>query len=109
VGATAKAPRWAIAYKYAPEQAETKLNAITIQVGAPARSRPWPNSNLSSSPGSNISRATLHNEDYIREKTSASATPSSSKGRRSDSRRCERGFEKTAPARTTAIRFSQAH
>ena len=33
VGATAKAPRWAIAYKYAPEQAETKLKAITIQVG----------------------------------------------------------------------------
>ncbi len=33
VGATAKAPRWAIAFKYAPEQAETKLRDITIQVG----------------------------------------------------------------------------
>jgi DNA ligase (NAD+) len=68
VGATAKAPRWAIAYKYAPEQAETKLNAITIQVGRTGALTPVAELEPVFLAGSNISRATLHNEDYIREK-----------------------------------------
>jgi DNA ligase (NAD+) len=68
VGATAKAPRWAIAYKYAPEQAETKLNAITIQVGRTGALTPVAELEPVFLAGSTISRATLHNEDYIREK-----------------------------------------
>jgi DNA ligase (NAD+) len=68
VGATAKAPRWAIAYKYAPEQAETKLNAITIQVGRTGALTPVAELKPVFLAGSTISRATLHNEDYIREK-----------------------------------------
>jgi DNA ligase (NAD+) len=68
VGATAKAPRWAIAYKYAPEQAETKLNAITIQVGRTGALTPVAGLEPVFLAGSTISRATLHNEDYIREK-----------------------------------------
>jgi DNA ligase (NAD+) len=68
VGATAKAPRWAIAYKYAPEQAETKLRAITIQVGRTGALTPVAELEPVFLAGSNISRATLHNEDYIREK-----------------------------------------
>jgi DNA ligase (NAD+) len=68
VGATAKAPRWAIAYKYAPEQAETKLNAITIQVGRTGALTPVAELEPVLLAGSTISRATLHNEDYIREK-----------------------------------------
>jgi len=68
IGATAKAPRWAIAYKYAPEQAETKLNAITIQVGRTGALTPVAELEPVFLAGSTISRATLHNEDYIREK-----------------------------------------
>jgi DNA ligase (NAD+) len=68
VGATAKAPRWAIAYKYAPEQAETKLKGITIQVGRTGALTPVAELEPVFLAGSTISRATLHNEDYIREK-----------------------------------------
>jgi DNA ligase (NAD+) len=67
-GFTAKAPRWAIAYKYAPEQAETKLKAITIQVGRTGALTPVAELEPVFLAGSTISRATLHNEDYIREK-----------------------------------------
>jgi DNA ligase (NAD+) len=67
-GATAKAPRWAIAYKYAPEQAETKLKGITIQVGRTGALTPVAELEPVFLAGSTISRATLHNEDYIREK-----------------------------------------
>ena len=67
-GFTAKAPRWAIAYKYAPEQAETKLRAITIQVGRTGALTPVAELEPVFLAGSTISRATLHNEDYIREK-----------------------------------------
>jgi len=68
VGATAKAPRWAIAYKYAPEQAGTKLKAITIQVGRTGALTPVAELEPVFLAGSTISRATLHNEDYIHEK-----------------------------------------
>jgi DNA ligase (NAD+) len=67
-GFTAKAPRWAIAYKYAPEQAETKLRAITIQVGRTGALTPVAELEPVFLAGSTIARATLHNEDYIREK-----------------------------------------
>ncbi len=68
LGATAKAPRWAIAYKYAPEQAQTRLKAITIQVGRTGALTPVAELEPVFLAGSTISRATLHNEDYIREK-----------------------------------------
>jgi len=68
VGATAKAPRWAIAYKYAAEQAETKLKTITVQVGRTGALTPVAELEPTFLAGSTISRATLHNEDYIREK-----------------------------------------
>ena len=67
-GATAKAPRWAIAYKYAAEQAETKLRDITVQVGRTGALTPVAELEPVFLAGSTISRATLHNEDYIREK-----------------------------------------
>ncbi|HEY5233642.1 MAG TPA: NAD-dependent DNA ligase LigA, partial [Verrucomicrobiae bacterium] len=67
-GFTAKAPRWAIAYKYAAEQAETKLNGITIQVGRTGALTPVAELEPVFLAGSTIGRATLHNEDYIREK-----------------------------------------
>ncbi len=67
-GSTAKAPRWAIAYKYAPEQAETTLKGITVQVGRTGALTPVAELEPVFLAGSTISRATLHNEDYIRAK-----------------------------------------
>ncbi|MDP6252445.1 MAG: NAD-dependent DNA ligase LigA [Verrucomicrobiota bacterium] len=65
VGATAKAPRWAMAYKYAPEQAQTRLNAITVQVGRTGTLTPVAELEPVFLDGSTISRATLHNEEEI--------------------------------------------
>ncbi|MBI3852784.1 MAG: NAD-dependent DNA ligase LigA [Verrucomicrobia bacterium] len=67
-GATAKAPRWAMAYKYAAEQGETKLKAITIQVGRTGALTPVAELEPVFLAGSTISRATLHNEDELRRK-----------------------------------------
>ncbi len=67
-GATAKAPRWAIAYKYAPEQAETRLKAITIQVGRTGALTPVAELEPVFLSGSTVARATLHNEEDMRRK-----------------------------------------
>ena len=67
-GFTSKAPRWAIAYKYAAEQAETKLKAVTVQVGRTGALTPVAELEPVFLAGSTISRATLHNQDYIRQK-----------------------------------------
>ena len=67
-GFTAKAPRWAMAYKYAAEQAETKLKDITIQVGRTGTLTPVAELEPVFLAGSTIARATLHNEDELRRK-----------------------------------------
>jgi len=67
-GMTAKAPRWAIAYKYAPEQARTRLNGITIQIGRTGVLTPVAELEPVLLAGSTIARATLHNEDEIARK-----------------------------------------
>ena len=68
IGYTAKTPKWAIAYKFPPEEAKTKLLDITLTVGRTGKITP----NAILSPvrvqGSLIQRATLHNEDFIAEK-----------------------------------------
>ncbi len=68
IGSLANLPKWAVAYKYPPELAETKLLDISIQVGRTGVLTP--NAVLQSVrvAGSTVSRATLHNIDYIRSK-----------------------------------------
>ena len=68
LGATAKSPRWAIAFKYEPERAETILHAITVQVGRTGVLTPVAEFDPVFLAGSTISRATLHNEQEIRRK-----------------------------------------
>ncbi len=67
-GATAKAPRWAIAYKYAAEQAETTLRAISIQVGRTGALTPVAELEPVLLAGTTVTRATLHNEEDMRRK-----------------------------------------
>lgn len=65
-GATSKAPRWAIAYKYAARQATTRLLDITIQVGRTGALTPVANLEPVLLAGTTVSRASLHNEDEIK-------------------------------------------
>ncbi|MGD9780755.1 MAG: NAD-dependent DNA ligase LigA [Kiritimatiellia bacterium] len=68
LGSTAKAPRFAMAYKYSHEQAQTVLRGITLQVGRTGVLTPVAELEPVELAGSTISRATLHNEDEIRRK-----------------------------------------
>lgn len=68
LGATGKDPRWATAYKYPPEQAETTLEDIDWRVGRTGVLTPTAVLTPVKLSGSVISRATLHNEDFIRTK-----------------------------------------
>jgi len=68
LGSTSKAPRWAIAYKYEPEQARTRLRDITVQVGRTGVLTPVAELDPVFVAGSTVSRATLHNEEEITRK-----------------------------------------
>ena len=68
IGTTYKTPKWAVAYKYPPEKKETKLKDIVCQVGRTGAITPMAILEPVVVAGSKISKTTLHNEDYIRER-----------------------------------------
>ena len=68
LGTTAKTPRWAVAYKYPPERKETKLKDIICQVGRTGVITPMAILEPVKVAGSTISKTTLHNEDFIKQK-----------------------------------------
>ncbi|HWJ85838.1 MAG TPA: NAD-dependent DNA ligase LigA, partial [Cellulomonas sp.] len=68
LGATSRAPRWAIAYKYPPEQVNTKLLDIVVSVGRTGRATPYAVMAPARVAGSVVRQATLHNQDVVRAK-----------------------------------------
>jgi DNA ligase (NAD+) len=68
LGFTSKAPRWAIAYKYQAERAETQLLSIEVQVGRSGKLTPVANLSPVQLSGTTVSRATLHNGEEIKRK-----------------------------------------
>ena len=65
VGATSKVPRWAVAYKYPPEEKETKVINIELSVGRTGRITPTAVFEPVQLCGTKVERATLHNQDFI--------------------------------------------
>lgn len=68
IGATAKVPKWAVAFKYPPEEKETTLNEIEINVGRTGALTPVAVFDPVQLAGTTVSRAILHNQDYIADK-----------------------------------------
>lgn len=68
LGATNRAPRWAIAYKYPPEQVNTKLLDIVVSVGRTGRATPFAVMEKVRVAGSEVRQATLHNQDVVKAK-----------------------------------------
>lgn len=68
LGYTGKAPRFAVAYKFPPEQVQTIVEDITLQVGRTGKLTPVAHLRPVAVAGTTVARATLHNEDFIKEK-----------------------------------------
>ncbi len=68
LGSTSKAPRWAIAYKFPPEERTTRLLGIMVSIGRTGKATPFAQLEPVFVGGSTVSQATLHNEDQVRAK-----------------------------------------
>jgi DNA ligase (NAD+) len=68
LGSTSRAPRWAIAFKYPPEEVNTRLLAIQVGVGRTGRATPYAVMEPVTVAGSTVRQATLHNQDVVRAK-----------------------------------------
>jgi DNA ligase (NAD+) len=68
LGATSRAPRWATAYKYPPEEVNTKLLDIVVSVGRTGRATPFAVMEKVEVAGSEVRQATLHNQDVVKAK-----------------------------------------
>ena len=68
LGATSRAPRWAIAYKYPPEQVNTKLLDIVVSIGRTGRATPFAVMEKVRVSGSEVRQATLHNQEVVKAK-----------------------------------------
>ncbi|MCP1387287.1 NAD-dependent DNA ligase LigA [Corynebacterium sp. TA-R-1] len=68
LGATSRAPRWAVAYKYPPEEVTTKLNDIAVSIGRTGRATPFAVLEPVFVSGSTVSMATLHNQHEVKRK-----------------------------------------
>ena len=68
LGSTSRAPRWAIAFKYPPEEVNTRLLAIQVGVGRTGRATPYAVMEPVKVAGSTVRQATLHNQDVVRAK-----------------------------------------
>ena len=68
LGTTSRAPRWAIAYKYPPEQVNTKLLDIVVSIGRTGRATPFAVMEKVRVAGSEVRQATLHNQDVVKAK-----------------------------------------
>jgi len=68
LGNTSRAPRWAIAYKYPPEEVHTRLLAIEVGIGRTGRATPYAVLEPIKVAGSTVSRATLHNQEVVKAK-----------------------------------------
>ncbi len=68
IGYTAKSPKWAIAYKFPAEEVITRIESISFQVGRTGQVTPVANLSPVIVQGSTVSRATLHNEDFVKDK-----------------------------------------
>lgn len=68
LGSTSRAPRWAVAYKYPPEEVTTKLNDIAVSIGRTGRATPFAVLEPVFVSGSTVSMATLHNQHEVKRK-----------------------------------------
>ncbi|MHB8293877.1 MAG: NAD-dependent DNA ligase LigA [Acidimicrobiales bacterium] len=68
LGATSRAPRWAVAYKFPPEERTTRLTGIMVSIGRTGKATPFAQLEPVVVSGSTVSLATLHNEDQVRAK-----------------------------------------
>ena len=109
LGYTGRAPRWAIAYKFTAQSAITQVQRHhSCTLAAPASSRPWPCSRPIFIGGTTVSRATLHNADFIERLGLLHRRLGQGRARRRRHSQSRRGYRRCrSSARNQALRLSR--